>query len=98
MQVSFNHYLCSTGLNLKQLQDPGSPLNHGHHITFTGGCARSPRTFLTAFLSHEQSAVQNHTVMTANISFANTTNLKYFRTNKSTLPYRQGYFVLSFAK
>jgi hypothetical protein len=80
-----------TGLNLKQLQDPGSLLNHGqssqgHHIIFTGGCVRSSRTSLTAFLSHEQSAVKNHTIMTTNTSSANVTNFKYLgTTNKSKL-------------
>jgi hypothetical protein len=80
-----------TGLNLKQLQDPGSLLNQGqsaqgHHTICMGGCVRSPRTSLTAFLSHEQSAVQNHTIMTAKTSFANVTNFKYLgTTNKSKL-------------
>jgi hypothetical protein len=90
MQISFNHKKQS-GLKLKQLQDPGSLLNHGqpsqdHHIIFMGGCVRSSRTSLTAFLSHEYSAVQNHTILTANTSFANVTNFKYLgTTNKSKL-------------
>ena len=58
-----------------QLQDLGCLLNHGQstrgdNIILMGGCASSLRTFWAAFLSHEQSAGQNHTIMTANTTLA----------------------------
>jgi len=91
-----------TVLNLKQVQDPGSLLNQGkssqgHHIIFTGGCVRSSRTSLTTFLSHEQIAVQNHTIMTANTSLANAKNFIHLgTTNKTKLQALRNYEWIKF--